>query len=67
MMFGTIVVNGIQMIGKCGYSQRNITIVALSLVLVLVYTGSEIFAIFHSWYRMYSQRTVAVVFLVPLS
>lgn len=31
MMFGTIVVSGLQMIGKCGYSQRNITIVALSL------------------------------------
>ncbi len=31
MMFGTIVVSGLQMIGKCGYSQRNITIIALSL------------------------------------
>lgn len=29
-MFGTIVVSGIQMLGRCGYSQRNITIVALS-------------------------------------
>ncbi|MDE7259266.1 MAG: purine permease, partial [Lachnospiraceae bacterium] len=31
MMFGSIVVSGLRMIGNCGYSQRNITIVALSL------------------------------------
>ena len=31
MMFGTITVSGIQMISKAGFSQRNITIVALSL------------------------------------
>ena len=31
MMFGTIVISGLQMIGKCGFSQRNITISALSL------------------------------------
>ena len=31
MMFGTIMVSGIQMISKAGFSQRNVTIVALSL------------------------------------
>lgn len=31
MMFGTILVSGIQMISKAGFSQRNVTIVALSL------------------------------------
>lgn len=38
MMFGTIVVSGIQMLGRCGYAQRNITIVALSLSIGLGFT-----------------------------
>ena len=38
MMFGTITVSGIQMISKAGFSQRNITIVALSLA-CLLYTS----------------------------
>lgn len=31
MMFGTIMTSGIEMISKCGFTQRNITIVALAL------------------------------------
>lgn len=31
MMFGNIVISGLQMIGSCGFSQRHITIAALSL------------------------------------
>ena len=38
MMFGTIVISGLQMIGKCGFSQRNITISALSLSIGLGFT-----------------------------
>lgn len=38
MMFGTIVVSGVQMIGKCGYTQRNITIAALSISIGLGFT-----------------------------
>ena len=47
MMFGTIVVSGLQMIGKCGYSQRNITIVALSLSIGIGFTQvPELFSVF---------------------
>ena len=31
MMFGSIVVSGVRMLGDCGYSQRNMSIAALSL------------------------------------
>lgn len=30
MMFGSIVVSGVRMLGDCGYSQRNMSIAALS-------------------------------------
>lgn len=47
MMFGTIVVSGVQMIGKCGYTQRNITIAALSLSIGLGFTQCpDLFNIF---------------------
>ena len=47
MMFGNIVVSGLQMIGKCGYTQRNITIAALSLSIGIGFTQvPEIFSIF---------------------
>ena len=47
MMFGNIVVSGLQMIGKCGYSQRNITIVALSLSIGIGFTQvPELFSVF---------------------
>jgi NCS2 family nucleobase:cation symporter-2 len=38
MMFGSIVISGVQMLGKCGYSQRNITIAALSLSIGIGFT-----------------------------
>ena len=57
MMFGTIVVSGIQMIGKCGFTQRNITIAALSLsVAIFPQIVQNVFA----------QNCVAVVFLVAV-
>ena len=47
MMFGTIVISGLQMISNCGYSQRNITIAALSLSIGIGFTQvPEIFSIF---------------------
>lgn len=68
MMFGTIVVSGIQMIGKCGYSQRNITIVALSLSVGIGFTQvPEIFAIFPQLVQnVFAENCVAVVFLVSI-
>lgn len=68
MMFGTIVVSGIQMIGKCGYSQRNITLVALSLSVGIGFTQvPEIFAIFPQLVQnVFAENCVAVVFLVSV-
>lgn len=68
MMFGTIVVSGLQMIGKCGYSQRNITIVALSLSIGLGFTQvPEIFGIFPRIIRnVFAENCVALVFLVAI-
>lgn len=68
MMFGTIVVSGLQMIGNCGYSQRNITIVALSLSTGIGFTQvPEIFAIFpQTVQNVFAQNCVAVVFLVAV-
>ena len=68
MMFGTIVISGMQMIAKCGYSQRNITIAALSLSIGLGFTQvPEIFAIFPQMVRIvFAENCVAVVFLVSI-
>ena len=68
MMLGTIVVSGIQMIGKCGFTQRNITIAALSLSVGIGFTQvPEIFAIFPQIVQnVFAQNCVAVVFLVAV-
>ncbi|MEE1077918.1 MAG: nucleobase:cation symporter-2 family protein [Agathobacter sp.] len=68
MMFGTIVVSGVQMIGKCGYTQRNITIVALSLSIGLGFTQCpEIFANFPSIVRsVFAENCVALVFVTAI-
>lgn len=68
MMFGSIVLSGMQMITKCGFSQRNITIVALSLSIGLGFTQvPEIFAIFPQIIRtVFAENCVAVVFLVSV-
>lgn len=68
MMFGTIVVSGLQMIGKCGYSQRNITIAALSLSIGLGFTQlPDLFAIFPSIVQsVFAENCVAVVFLTAI-
>lgn len=68
MMFGTIVVSGIQMLGRCGYSQRNITITALSLSIGLGFTQvPEIFAIFPRIIQtVFAENCVAVVFIVAI-
>lgn len=68
MMFGTIVVSGIQMIGKCGYSQRNITIAALSLSIGLGFSQvPELFNAFPEIIRtVFAENCVAVVFLTAI-
>ena len=68
MMFGTIVISGLQMIGKCGFSQRNITISALSLSIGLGFTQlPDLFAIFPGIIRsIFAENCVAVVFLTAI-
>ena len=65
MMFGNIVISGLQMIGDCGFTQRNITIAALSLSIGLGFTQvPEMFNIFPSLIRtIFAENCVAVVFL----
>lgn len=65
MMFGTIVVSGVQMIGKCGYTQRNITIAALSLSIGLGFTQCpDLFNIFPDIVRsVFAENCVALVLL----
>ncbi len=68
MMFGSIVVSGIQMIGNCGYSQRNITIVALSLSTGIGFTQvKELFNVFPQIVQnVFAENCVAVVFIVAI-
>lgn len=68
MMFGTIVVSGLQMIGKCGFTQRNIVITALSLSIGLGFTQvPEIFSVFPSIVQnIFAENCVAVVFIVAV-
>lgn len=68
MMFGTIVISGIQMITKCGFTQRNILIAALSLSVGLgFYQVPEIFYIFPTIVQnVFAKNCVAVVFVVAV-
>ena len=68
MMFGSIVVSGVRMISQCGYSQRNMSIVALSLSIGLGFTQSpQIFRIFPDLIKsVFAENCVAVVFIVAI-
>ena len=68
MMFGNIVVSGLQMIGSCGFTQRNITIAALSLSIGLGFTQvPDMFNIFPTMIRtIFAENCVAVVFIAAI-
>ena len=68
MMFGNIVISGLQMIGNCGFSQRNITIAALSLSIGLGFTQiPDMFNIFPDIVRtIFAENCVAVVFIAAI-
>lgn len=68
MMFGSIVMSGVQMISRCGYSQRNMSIAALSLSIGLGFTQTpQIFRIFPELLRsVFAENCVAVVFIVAV-
>ncbi len=68
MMFGNIVVSGLKMVSDCGFSQRNITIVALSLSIGLGFTQiPALFDLFPEIVRsIFADNCVAVVFLISI-
>ena len=68
MMFGSIVISGIQMLVKCDFSDRNITIASLSLSIGVGFTlVPEIFSKFPQIVQsIFAQNCVAVVFVVAL-
>lgn len=68
MMFGTIVVSGLEMISKCGFNQRNITIAALSLSIGLGFTQvRDLFNIFPELIQtVFADNCVAVVFVTAI-
>ena len=68
MMFGSIVVSGVRMISQCSYSQRNMSIAALSLSIGLGFTQTpQIFRIFPDLFKsVFAENCVAVVFIVAI-
>lgn len=68
MMFGSIILSGFQMIANAGFTQRNITIAALSLAIGVGFTQvSDIFVNFPSLLQsVFVGNSVALVFLVAL-
>ena len=70
MMFGQILLSGMQMINDCGFSHRNITIASLSLAIGVGFTSSTeeaIWAIFPKIIQdVFSKNVVAVVFVVAM-
>ena len=68
MMFGSIVVSGVQMLAGCGYSQRNVTIASLALSIGIGFTQTPaIFKIFPELIKnVFAENCVAVVFIVAM-
>lgn len=68
MMFGSILFAGINMVARCGNSQRNLVIVATSLSVGVGFTASsEMFRIFPEIVRtVFADNCVAVIFLLAL-
>ncbi|MDO4921318.1 MAG: nucleobase:cation symporter-2 family protein [Phascolarctobacterium sp.] len=69
MMFGSIVVSGVQMIAGCGYSNRNITIASLALSIGIGFTQAPaIFKIAPDLVKnVFAENCVAVVFIVAMA
>lgn len=68
MIFGNIIVSGIQMISHCGFSPRNITITATSLSIGLGFT--QVPEIFHQLpatvQNIFADNCVATVFVIAI-
>ena len=70
MMFGTILTSGMQMVAKAGFTQRNVTIVALSLSIGIGFTTASEIGLWHIFPEMiqnvFSANVVAVVFVASI-
>ncbi len=70
MMFGQILISGIQMIANCGFSQRNITIASVSLAFGAGLTSASEQAIWHAFPKVvqdvFGGNVVAVVFIIAM-
>lgn len=67
MMFGTILTSGMQMVAKAGFTQRNVTIAALSLSIGIGFTTASEIGLWHIFpevvQNVFSANVVAVVFV----
>ncbi len=70
MMFGQILLSGMQMIAHCGFTQRNITIASLSLAVGIGFTSSTEAEIWKEFpkivHDVFADNVVAVVFVVAM-
>lgn len=70
MMFGTIMISGIEMFAKAGFTQRNITIAALSLSIGIGFTTASEIELWHIFppivQSVFSANVVAVVFVISI-
>lgn len=70
MMFGTILTSGMEMVAKAGFTQRNITIAALSLSIGIGFTTASEIGLWHIFPEMiqnvFSANVVAVVFVASI-
>ena len=70
MMFGTILTSGMQMVAKAGFTQRNVTIAALSLSIGIGFTAASEIGLWHIFPEMiqnvFAANVVAVVFVASI-
>ena len=70
MMFGTILTSGMQMVAKAGFTQRNVTIAALSLSIGIGFTTASEIGLWHIFpeviQSVFSANVVAVVFVASI-
>ena len=68
LMFGSIMFAGFGMMARCGFTDRNMIIVSLSLSIGLGFTqAAEMFTIFPPMFRtIFADNCVAVVFLLAV-
>ncbi|MDR1379464.1 MAG: purine permease [Synergistaceae bacterium] len=68
MMFGSIVMGGVQMFGRDGFTQRNVTIAALSIAMGVGFTGvPEIFSILPTIAQdVFANNSIALSFIVSV-